>query len=507
MWLPPTNAWLIYPLLCGLPALAQPAQAQETATTEPRRRPTEPGGRDQPDARSGEAPATRPVEHPHTARSVAGAPRPDRSGGVVVAEPRPPGERLLLVPRVVLFAPRAALAIVNAPVRTALWANDRLEVEARWYDIFFNRDRTIGLLPIVNVDSDYGIGGGGRFLYRDILGANEFFTARASFGGSSSQLYAARLESGERLGKRLEVALEGEYDRRIRDPFHGVGNADEVGAAGAALDPFGGEAVASRFGQTVARGAGIAGVRIAEPLFLFGSGAVVRKTFREPSSRVADDEQISENYAVSELPGWDRGVSYLYGELELRYDSRRPASLYDIAAMPSTGWRLAGFAGVADGFAREPTQYARYGVDLQRYLRIGDHPRVFVLRGYLEGVAGNREEIPFVDLPRLGGPLLLRGYSRDRFRDEVAAVTSVEYQWDLIENVASYLFVDAGRVYPSLGDLAVDDLRVGFGGGLQLHTRDSFVARLNLGSSIDGGFVFNLSLDPVYDPRARVEKK
>ena len=125
----------------------------------------------------------------------------------------------------------------------------------------------------------------------------------------------------------------------------------------------------------------------------------------------------------------------------------------------------------------------------------------------MEGVAGDLENVPFVDLPRLGGPILLRGYDRDRFRDRILGLTSAEYEFDLGYAFTGFLFVDAGRVYPDLSDLSLDDVRFGYGGGLQLQTEKAFLGRVGLASSTDGGLIFTLSLDPVYDPKARVERK
>ncbi|HEU5055340.1 MAG TPA: BamA/TamA family outer membrane protein, partial [Kofleriaceae bacterium] len=129
-----------------------------------------------------------------------------------------------------------------------------------------------------------------------------------------------------------------------------------------------------------------------------------------------------------------------------------------------------------------------------------------VLRALAEEVRGDLDEIPFVDLPRLGGPVLLRGYPRDRFRDRAMALASAEYLFDLGSMVAAYLFVDAGRVAPHLADLTAEDARVGYGGGLQIYTNASLLGRLNLASSIDGGLFVSFRFDPVYQPQSRVER-
>jgi hypothetical protein len=144
--------------------------------------------------------------------------------------------------------------------------------------------------------------------------------------------------------------------------------------------------------------------------------------------------------------------------------------------------------------------FTHYGVDLQHDLAVGSGPRFFSLRFYGEGVTGDRGDVPFAELPNLGGDFL-RGYSYARFRDRVAAFGSIQYQWDLSHNADAYLFTDAGRVYGSLDALALDHLKVGYGLGLDLHTSDDFLIAASIGSSIDGGISVTASLNPIRNRR------
>ena len=442
-----------------------------------------------------------------TSQSVAGAPLPDQASGVSRGEPRTTGEKLRFVPRALLFVPRIALEIAGAPVRASLYAYDRYEVKARARDIFWNDTGTVGLYPVFDIQTDYGLTAGARFIHRDLFGEMERLSMRASFGGIYNQQYTASVHSGDRLGP-LRLELKGEYEIDPRERFMGIGNGDEVAELDMPVDPYAEPvAIDSRFRQRVARGFGRARLRIVGPLSVRATSGVLRKRFEQPSrGDIPPGTDIAEHYQVEELAAWEQGTSYTYNELELRYDSRRNGDPWEPASVPSTGWLVAGFAGVARGFAGAPTRYTLYGGDLQRFIRLGANPRVLTLRLMAQEVRGDTDEIPFVDLPRLGGPTLLRGYERDRFRDRAMALGSAEYLWDVGRLWAAYVFTDAGRVYPRLQDAALEDLRVGFGGGLQFHSAKSFIARLNLASSIDGGIFFNFSLDPVYDPTARVER-
>jgi hypothetical protein len=317
-------------------------------------------------------------------------------------------------------------------------------------------------------------------------------------------MVAGRLASGDRLGDRLELEVEGEYQRRPEDRFFGVGNQDEGAAPGAMLDPYGGPAVNSRFGQTVARLTALGALELGGPISVRLASEIHRRTFRPADpDRVAGSEQITANYDVAALAGWDRGASYLYSAAELRHDSRRAYSRYDVAATPSIGALASGFAGVANGIGGMPTEYVRYGARFELLRRVGERPRVIALRGLVEAVTGEPDEIPFVDLPSLGGPLRLRGYPLDRFRDRARALASAEYQWDLNQFAAAFVFVDAGRVYPSLGEMTPADLRVGYGGGIDVHTDRIFIGRLTMASSPEGGLLVHFGIDPGHDPRGR----
>lgn len=440
---------------------------------------------------------------------MAGAPSPDQARGVERAEPAGAGNNLRILPRVVLFPARVALWVVDAPLRGSFWLYERYQLRNRFKAIFFNDTGTVGLYPVAFFETGFGLNAGLRFIHRDLFrGVN--FKARASFGGPYRQLYSAKLGSGDLLGDRVELELEGEYELRPKDRFFGIGNGDDLDEVPMPVDPYvDPAAVDTRFREDLSRLSLGGDFHIAGPLSARLSSALLWRTFDESDpGDLKTATPLDEAYVPAALPGFEEGVSYSYNELEVRIDTRGSASRYEMPTIPSTGVLLSGFGGVARDFGtRLPVDFVRYGADVQAFLRLAESPRLFALRAYVEGVTGDLDEIPFVDLPRLGGPILLRGYVRDRFRDRVLGLTSLEYQFDVGHMVAGFLFADAGRVYPRLRDVEIQDIRVGYGGGLQIQTPNSFIGRFSVASSIDGGLFFILSFDPVYDPKARVERK
>lgn len=430
-----------------------------------------------------------PTDEP-SADDVDGAPEPGAESGRVDA-PDDPDTAPRQLGRAVLFLPRMVFAIGFAPVRGALWAYDRYQLRERYYQIFWNEERTIGLVPIARLESGYGLTAGAKLVDRDLFGEGEHLSLRAAKGGRYRYLMSGELRTGRRLGDRAELELVGEYEGRSRDSFYGIGDLDDAPRA--------------RFRQKVKRGIVSADLGGAAPLHLRVSGALASFDFADNP----DEPSIDDLFPRMEALGFE-GFRQGYGELELRWDTRRPSTFWEVTAVPSTGWLLLGFGGRAL-VSDDLPDYWRYGVDLQRYLRVGAGPRVLSARLYGEAVSGDRDEVPFNQLPKLGGWRLLRGYPLDRFRDRVAAVGSLEYSWDLMRELSASVFVDAGRVAPSLdalGDAVRDsDLRVGYGLGFYAHTRSAFVLSGSIATSIDGGVVLNLAFDPVFDRPERVERR
>lgn len=503
--------------------IAGPSRHVAAQPAEPASEPTAPasesaGPASEPTGPASESPEPPPPGEPvlHAA-SVAGAPLPGAPEVSGVSEPADRGvaPTLRWIPRVVLFVPRWAFVLASQPVRGGAWVYERFEIRDRAKRVFFNDAETFGLYPVAFQESGFGLNIGGRMIMRDVFGAGEGLKARVGYGGRFRQLYAVSLSTGERLG-RVTLDLDAEFDIRGKDRFFGIGNqnlsASEDLPANPMIDALGDDtAVATRFRQDVAQ------VNLGTELDVVGGVSIkastgwIRRSFDRPgdlASNVAGVD-IGEVYDLDSLVGFGEGLSAAYAELELAYDSRRAANRFVARDVHSTGWLLAGYAGVTQGVGDDPSNYTRYGVDLQRYFDLFRGTRVVALRFFAEGVSGDVDKVPFVDLPRLGGGQLLRGHDSDRFRDRAMTLLSAEYEWDLNNRTYSFLFVDAGRVWRSFRDIDADglrDTRVGFGGGIQLLSMKSFLARLELSTSIDGGFFFNFGFDPAYDRLSRRRK-
>jgi hypothetical protein len=445
----------------------------------------EPVGEDDPPR------STTPAEH--TSSEVEGAPVPGQESGQLEGDPGDSTARR--VGRGVLIVPKLAIHGVLAPVRAGVWAYDRYHLKARALRLFFNKDETAGVYPVAELQSQYGLDVGARFVHRDLAGEREHLLLHAGTGGRYRSMLSARVQTGDRLGSRLVLELEGRFERRPHDRFYGLGN-DNAGAVGMT-----GDVVEARFREQLLRSTLAADLRLAGDLHLRAAGAVADFEL----GRSDEGPPIDELYPVETMVGF-AGVQHAYAELELRWDTRRPGSVWDPPVARSAGWLLAGFAGRVEALD-DGADYYRYGIDLQRFVRLGTGPRVLSGRFYAETVSGDLTEVPLTQLPRLGGKALLRGYALDRFRDRTAAVGSIEYAWDLSRYLTASTFVDAGRVFGAPREVTFDDLRVGYGISIAAHTERTFLVRATLASSIDGGVFLDLAFDPVFDLDPRTERR
>jgi hypothetical protein len=435
------------------------------------------------------APRAAPTEP--TASDVEGQPVPGQESGRLDSDDGDSTARKL--GRGALWLPKMAVEAAFAPVRAGVWAYGRYHLYDRALALFFNDDRTLGLYPVAQLESQYGINVGARFLARDLAGEREHLSLHAGAGGRFRQIASAKLRSGNRFGSHVGLELDTEFERRPKDAFYGLGNTNDGSVVPGVVE--------ARFREQLLRAAATADFRLVANLHVRFAGALADFEL----GRSEQGPPIDELYPMDVMVGFG-GVRHGYGELELRWDSRRSTTFWDLPAMHTTGWLVAGYAGRVTALDAG-ADYWRFGADLQRFVRLGSGSRVIAGRLYGETVTGSLDEVPFTQLPRLGGKTLLRGYPLDRFRDRAATMGSVEYFWDLSRFISASTFVDVGRVFPSLPDVSSKDLRVGYGLSLQAYTTNTFLLRASLASSIDGGVFLDLAFDPVFELDPRVERR
>jgi hypothetical protein len=399
-----------------------------------------------------------------------------------------------------LFLPKVLLQIVLLPVHGVIWVYDRYDLDAHYYATFYNAARTFGIHPDFDYATGFGLMFGARLDSTETFGQHEHLTMGGVYGGTYQVRANAWLDSGARLGP-VKLTIGGNFDRFARLPFYGIGNSSsKVATPAMPINPLTDDTAAlGRYRYQELRAALIADWRVLDDVHLVAQGAVTQLRFSNSTTSPAIDDVFN----PADLVGFQNGVSHLYGQLELRWDRRRIAHPLWETTPYTTGWLVSGFAGRVDGFDGG-RDFEHYGVDLQEFIHFGLGPRMLWLRFWGEGVTGNLDDVPFSELPYLGGDFL-RGYDFARFRDRVSALGTAQYIWDVQRSVDAFVFVDTGRVYSSLDAVTLDGLHVGFGGGLQVHTATDFVFATALALSSDRGVFWTVTLTPYWDevPRWR----
>lgn len=398
-----------------------------------------------------------------------------------------PEDVALAAPRVVLAVPRYTLKLVFFPIQQTVAFLDRHAVIEEVVDVLYNDERNGGIVPRLSVDSYFGPSLGVKAFHDDLGGHDEQGSASVQFGGIYN--YAAQLSfrADHYGGSRLWLESSARFESEPALLFQGIGNRDADESGGPGLDARQ-AAVATRFAQerylTMLR----AGYTFGPPGNQLQLGATALYNVRDFARKEKGTEpSIEQVYDTSTLVGFDERVSTLETDLNLVVDTR------DLQGATSSGLYLEAFAGRVPNFGRYG--FWHHGVEATGYIDLYRGTRVLVLRAVLEGVEGKTAEIPFSELPRLGGPRRLRGYALDRFRDEKAALATVEYHYPIHQLVAGSLYLDAGRVASNYGDFLNSDWKLGGGGGFIVRSRDRQLFTFNI--AYGDGVHFHITTDPL----------
>lgn len=387
-----------------------------------------------------------------------------------------PEDVLLALPRALLFLPRVALIAVFAPIRASLRTTQRAALIPRVRSALrWNEDETFGIRPIISFLSSDGVSGGATVFHDDLFGHDESLEVSGRFGGRYVQSYEVAFE-GDRVGGG-PVWVESLY-RFESSPgllFAGIGagaiDCSHIEPAEPrhltcpsyyAEDRF---LAVTRVGPSFGR----PGQRIK-----LGLGATVNdRTFAR--SQRGGRRSVEEVYDTARLVGFDADV------FTLELDGSLVLDFMSSAGLNGTGLYFEAFGGGTAPVNRY--RYVHYGGELATTFALFRQTRLLTLRAAVEGVGpGRGGDIPFTDLPRLGGPDRLRGYGYDRFRDRVAALSSVEYRYPIHAAVAGELYVDFGGVGRDAGALfsSSRSWNYGVGGGMVVGGDDDIALRLDV---------------------------
>lgn len=132
--------------------------------------------------------------------------------------------------------------------------------------------------------------------------------------------------------------------------------------------------------------------------------------------------------------------------------------------------------------------FGRFDVDVRRYFALLNGQREVLLRARAAFADPfGSEGVPFYVQPRLGGAESLRGFRNRRFYDNNMFVLNGEYRWEIADQTDAALFVDAGKVFPSLGQIRpFQDLSTSYGFGVRIRQGNVVSWRFDVGFSSEG---------------------
>jgi outer membrane protein assembly factor BamA len=217
-------------------------------------------------------------------------------------------------------------------------------------------------------------------------------------------------------------------------------------------------------------------IRLGEGLY-----AGARWSYNDTDIEILDDDGWM---ASSNIIGRDGGVISGPG-LILKYDTR------DSAFSPSRGLLLEAEYNRFSGATGSDFVFSHFRSDIRHFFSLSQN-HVLATQIQYEYSSG---DIPFYQLPELGGQTGLRGIESGKFVDQLRYTLQAEYRFPLWKRFGGVVFAGAGQSFPSHTDI-LNDIKVagGFGLRFMLDTNNKLNIRLDFGFDENGDmkFYFNI---------------
>lgn len=404
-------------------------------------------------------------------------------------EPTVEGEDFALaLPRLILAPPRVVLNVAYLPLRGLLHLMGRYKIPDRVIDFLYNDDRTAAILPTFSFLGGQGVTVGVSMFHGGFGRHEERIAFAAKFGGRYVQSYSLELTAPSVAGTPLEVEVATRFEVEPDLRFFGYGPSPETDAVPSTLVGPRDAHVETRYRQQRGMVRARVGWRFTNSIDLGLIGTLNRRDFGENETEDATEPSIDRVYDTAEIPGFDRGYTLVEPLVDFTADTRFPKGV------TASGVYFNAFGGGAppqNGYA-----FAHYGAELAGFIDLFMGDRILALHAAHESVVGDDAEIPFADLPRLGGPRRLRGYDLHRFRDKHTALATIEYHWPIHEYVSGVAFFEVGSVGKDYEEMVdPESYKLSGGGGLMFRSRHTklFSLQVAYGDAVQ----FFLTSDPL----------
>ena len=138
------------------------------------------------------------------------------------------------------------------------------------------------------------------------------------------------------------------------------------------------------------------------------------------------------------------------------------------------------------------TQYTTFLLDVRKYINFNTGSKhVLALQGKALLTFG---EPPFMELAKMGGKAIMRGYLEGRYRDKQYIQLQAEYRVNIIGRFGATCFAGTGNVMPTINEFEIQYTKaaVGFGFRFNINRKDPANVR------IDFGYGFEKNASGVY---------
>ena len=143
--------------------------------------------------------------------------------------------------------------------------------------------------------------------------------------------------------------------------------------------------------------------------------------------------------------------------LQVNYDSR------DALFSPTKGWVVESYAYNAGMYVGGDFNFQRFLVDASHYVKVGKNG-VLAFNGALVLSAGN---VPFHQMPVIGGTKRLRGYLEGKYSDSNLSVLQSEYRFRVFKRFGAVVFGGLGEVASTPLGWSLSNVRYNYGAGLR----------------------------------------
>lgn len=327
-----------------------------------------------------------------------------------------------------------------------------------------------GLYPkIGTITPGGGVSFGAGYRNPRLFGERATFSSVAMTSLKGYWLIDARLAWPELAGGRLFGELSARAYDYQSEAFFGIGPGSRRDAE-------------SYFGFRNTLGGGRIGARLG-PITIDGGAEYLVPDIDRGRKFVA----VQDRFAPAVAPGLDRQPAFGRYFSGFYVNTRQPRGNPRAGAVYAVRYER------FDDLEFDAYDFDRVEAEIQQYFSLFNQRRVLALRGLLSSARAEAgQHVPFYLQRTLGGPDDLRGFRRNRLRDDNLLLLQAEYRWEVFTAMDAALFGDWGQVAPRAGDLDLKHLEHDYGFGVRFGTDNGVFLRIEgaFGSRDGKHFVF-----------------